>query len=221
MKCINPIRLKNNSEKTKDKYPYLDCACGKCAPCLVNRRRQWLFRLEHERLIWDYCYFITLTYDDVYCDGTLHKKHLQDFIKRLRHKVACKHYSIGEYGTSTYRPHYHLLIFTNDKLSSISDLPWKFGFVSCSEVTAASINYVTHYHVRPKIPKKLRNKGFEPAFKLCSRGLGLSFLFDYDEVYGLMPKSKFFDYIVNGGRVISDWNGNKFVLPRYYSKNNL
>lgn len=60
--------------------------------------------------------FITLTYDDEHLpkNGTLNKKHFQDFMKRYRKAIAPKKirfYHCGEYGDKKRRPHYHALIF--------------------------------------------------------------------------------------------------------------
>lgn len=78
-------------------------------------------------------WFITLTYDndhlpvgDWVCNssgdqvryGTLSKKHVQDFLKRLRinlHRIGWEEpilfYNAGEYGETTFRPHYHMIIW--------------------------------------------------------------------------------------------------------------
>lgn len=117
MKCVNPRKLLNRAATGLDDY-YIQVSCGKCYACLANRRRSWLFRLMHENLNSVITLFVTLTYDQLSMlrDGTLTqgvlvKKHLQDFLKRLRNYEQFTYYCIGEYGTNTHRPHYHCALF--------------------------------------------------------------------------------------------------------------
>lgn len=96
-------------------------------------------------------------------DGQLRvvdKKHVQDFIKRLR-KTLTKHYNnaklryffVSEYGcdkTSNYRPHYHgLLFFDSDEFRKDSYKviceAWKYGFVGSSPAQMHAAGYVAKY----------------------------------------------------------------------------
>lgn len=217
MKCLAPYRMKNPLYPEESELQYIDCGCGKCYPCLVNRRQQWLFRLEHESLDSFSTWFVTLTYDDCHCDGFVHRDHLQRFFKRLRHHANFRYYAIGEYGTTTFRPHYHSIIFVKSVTPSFDGdfskkvlACWSDGFSSCYPSSSAALNYVLHYHVRPKEPI-LGKK----TFFACSKRLGVSFLFDDDgnfvkDVAVMLQNSR--------NRVVSDYLGRKFVLPRYYVK---
>lgn len=63
--------------------------------------------------------FVTLTYDPsllpTLANGspTLVPLHLRNFLKRLRHhqQIKLRYFAVGEYGSETWRPHYHLGIF--------------------------------------------------------------------------------------------------------------
>lgn len=146
--------------------------CGKCNFCLVNRRNDWTFRLTQEHKKSTSAHFVTLTYtddsvpvvmlekpfNDQYAFLTLEKVHLQLFIKRLRKKFphikgpkGIRYYAVGEYGTKTQRPHYHLIIFNLDvygvELQKLMLETWQYGQVHVGEVTPASIHYVTKFHV--------------------------------------------------------------------------
>lgn len=112
--------------------PYMDGnaprPCGRCLPCLKGRSWRWTSRIILETFNHDHNAFITLTYSDKYLPDqhpdtdqmvypTVNPIHLQKFIKRLR-KIHSKtsdtklrYYAIGEYGTQTWRPHYHLALF--------------------------------------------------------------------------------------------------------------
>jgi hypothetical protein len=89
--------------------------CGKCIGCRLNHAENWAVRMMHEKDLHDENSFITLTYDDEHLPhgGTLQYDDVTKFIKRLR-KVTDKnlsYYYSGEYGDSTKRPHYHMILF--------------------------------------------------------------------------------------------------------------
>ena len=115
--------------------------CGQCMGCRIERSRQWAIRCVHEAQLHKENCFITLTYSPEFLpeDGTLVKKHFQDFMKRLR-KRFCKYsdepllppgtpfrhdlgnrclnpirfFACGEYGKKLSRPHYHAILFGFD-----------------------------------------------------------------------------------------------------------
>lgn len=207
--------------------------CGKCPPCRAYRRNIWNFRLNLERENSDFCFFTTLTYDDEHLDTYFDKKYIQNFHKRLRKyclKYLCnvRYYFTSEYGSKTKRPHHHsiyffdfsfneeypatrseqLAIFTNfvcyhlpEKLTSI----WAKGFVSCYYVNSARINYITHYHSRPKFPEGC--KFTRKPFVMSSSHLGFKSVEDLKIV------------LKNGLPMVYDrFNHAWLVLPRYYRR---
>nr|QJB19175.1 MAG: replication initiator protein [Microvirus sp.] len=112
------------------KNPYINgwmpCPCGKCIPCLINRKRLW----KHRLLLESYCHekssFVTLTYTDkeLYFQNdktgealpspSLRPRHLRNFLKRIRKAVSpdiLRFYGVGEYGDKSFRPHYHIALF--------------------------------------------------------------------------------------------------------------
>lgn len=220
MKCINQFRMKNPAFPDTSNIEYINCSCGKCANCLVNRRQQWWFRLFNESICSNKTYFVTLTYDSDNNDGVLHPAHLTNFFKRLRifASFRFRYYAIGEYGTHTLRPHYHVMFFVYDDdfefVSSVEHC-WYYGFVHVGACTPSSINYILHYHVRPKEPVEGLN-----TFQRFSKRLGLSFLFDNDDNGNLYIKNRsVLDMVLSSSnRVVSDGVGHTFVLPRYYVK---
>ena len=94
--------------------------CGNCIGCRLEYSRQWAVRCYHEAFIFKENCFITLTYNEENLpkDGSLKKKELSNYIKRLRRKIEPKQirfFGCGEYGTKgTNRPHYHLCLFGYD-----------------------------------------------------------------------------------------------------------
>ncbi len=108
MQCIKQKRIKNGYDMITT-FP-----CGKCTPCIITRRQEWVARLLLEMKTNLFCYFITLTYSDFDLpeDEGLSKEDIQDFTKELRRKYKIRYMISGEYGEKG-RAHYHGIIFTN------------------------------------------------------------------------------------------------------------
>jgi hypothetical protein len=100
--------------------------CGKCIPCLINRKRLWTHRIILESYKHESSSFVTLTYSDEnlefrnektkqeLLESTLSPTDLKNFIKRLRRsnpQVKLRYYAVGEYGDRSWRPHYHIALF--------------------------------------------------------------------------------------------------------------
>ncbi|MDO5343060.1 MAG: replication initiation protein [Bacteroidia bacterium] len=180
--------------------------CGQCIGCRLEKSRQWAMRCVCESSLWDYNIFLTLTYDNEHlpADLSLHKDHLQKFMKRLRKEFGdgIRFYACGEYGNLNERPHYHLILFNFRLLDaepirykpsplfispSLSKL-WPFGFHSFGSVTFDSAAYVARYCTK-KLTGDLAEEhyhGREPEFALMSRrpGIGHDWLQKYQsDVY--------------------------------------
>lgn len=228
MPCFSPlpaIRSANNPDKVLvckrgtllvpfvDKYtgqllePF-KVPCGRCDGCVVDKSLQWATRLVCESLCFprDRCYFITLTYSNdcihtVSRYPTLCKKDCQDFLKRLRYYFpddTVRYYLCGEYGNTTARPHYHLILFgiklpdlvpysrnfqgdylfTSAKLDSI----WSHGDCKVADLTFENCAYTARYSLKKRGKNDSRDfllsHDLEPEFSLCSRrpGIGSFFL---------------------------------------------
>lgn len=183
--CLNPIKLKDRLGKV------MEVPCGKCIECKKERSKEWAFRLMCESLNFQNSIFITLTYDDenvLNVPGapypyyaTLSSLDLQLFFKRLRFNLngrKIKYYACGEYGSNTFRPHYHAIIFNMDFCDSpLIEQSWGKGFVQVDPVNVQTINYVAGY-----VQKKLYGTDSYPdmiqaPFSRMSKRLG----FDYFE----------------------------------------
>ena len=83
---------------------------------------------------------------------------VQNYIKRLRKHLFQKlgsyetlhFYAVGEYGPVHFRPHYHLLLFTNSKevsevLRYCHDKSWKFGRSDFQRSAGGASSYVASY----------------------------------------------------------------------------
>jgi len=147
--------------------------------------------------------FVTLTYDNdcLPVDGSLDKRTLQLFFKRLRKKLKkrVRYYACGEYGEEGGRPHYHALIFGhcfsdrkllkrtgsgfNIYMSKELQSCWEFGYTSVGDVTFESAAYVARY-VMKKITGGEKDEHYvdkrtgvvrQEEFTLMSRRPGIGF----------------------------------------------
>jgi hypothetical protein len=186
MKCLNPIKLHNAGGEV------VDVPCGHCINCKKERSKQWAFRLMCEYKEWNCSVFVTLTFDTPFLTlvpdaeppyyATISPRDITLFIKRLRKNLGgrkIKYYACGEYGSTTYRPHYHLIIFGVD----FSDTPvieksWSQGFVKVEDVNIATVSYVSGY-----VQKKLYGSDsypdlIYPPFSRMSKNLGAKYFID-------------------------------------------
>lgn len=211
MKCNQPLSIwphrsidwidAGNVEKP------VSVPCGKCLPCLSNRRNDWSFRLQVE---WKHSLssmFVTLTYHPKFLPygGSLKKRDLQLFMKRLR-KRDCnsklRYYAVGEYGSKTARPHYHLLLFNCSDEKYIRS-SWQLGQVHIGKVSLASVAYCTKYIVQP--PDKIGD--LEKPFAVMSRSYGIG---------GKYLTDQMIQWHRQGHRNYAQVQNVKCRLPRFY-----
>lgn len=180
----------------KDGFP-----CGKCIDCLSKKRNDWSIRLQQEREYWlsrgCVTWMVLLTYSDKYVPKTkmgnnnLCQADVQKFLKRLRKDVTSKGYFLryfycGEFGPSTLRPHYHMLLFGLPNTLKKRDVKillekhWKKGFVGdkLGIATQRGIHYCTKYMINKILKVHRDDPEIEKPFTRMSKGLGMSFLFD-------------------------------------------
>lgn len=167
-------------------------------PCydLKRRRSMWYKRLYAE---WKYCtgtaFFVTLTYDEDHVPMefgdddlpnfyTVSKRDVQLFFKRFRKKYIdpvgrLRYFIVSEFGTNSYRPHYHALIFTDRPCtvefmkSAILDC-WSGGYILDVQTVrgAGCIRYITSYITKGcKTPTLL----LPESFCLMSRRPGIGY----------------------------------------------
>lgn len=218
MPCYSPVtgyqdRTGGRLQFTTSRPPnarQLQVACGQCIGCKLERSRRWAVRGTHEASLYEDNSFITLTYDDEHLPrgGTLVPKHATDFIKRANYHVGpFRYYIIGEYGETTWRPHYHAIIFGKDWLdkkhfsntdagptytSQRLEQIWGMGQCLTAAVTFDSIAYVTRYCTQVRTGRQAephyrrytaegKSYYLEPEFGHMSRrpGLGKHWLDKY------------------------------------------
>lgn len=181
--CWTPLAIKNKRIR-KDDYAHLTVPCGKCPACLHARSSAWVFRMEQENKRHSHSLFVTLTYDYDHVPlspsgrMSLRKKDFQDFMKRVRKRAGkgrvIKYYACGEYGSQTFRPHFHAIMFgvTESEVRA----SWTDGHVHVGEVAGASIAYTTKYVNKGKLIPMYQGDDRLPEFSLMSQGLGKNYL---------------------------------------------
>lgn len=184
--------------------------CGNCAFCTATKRSDWALRLHYEAQKHTVKRFITLTYADAHLvwahgNSQLHKRHLQLWFKRVRRAgYKVRYYAVGEYGSKTYRPHYHVILF-GDVPESVLRSSWDYGHIHIGEVTEASIMYTLGYIVNGK-GWQMRKNRVRP-FSVMSRrpGIGANYL-----------TAAMIEWHKSGRKNYSMIHNEKRHLPRYY-----
>lgn len=168
---------------------------------------------------------------------------VQNYIKRLRKHLykqlgsyeTLHFYAVGEYGPVHFRPHYHILLFTNSEevskvLRFCHDKSWKFGRSDFQIARGGASSYVSSYvnslSAAPLLYRSCR------AFRPCSRASLGFFEKGCDFVEGEEPYAQIeqkIDSVVNGR--IYNFNGLSIrstppisyirtLLPRFSSARN-
>ena len=142
------------------KRPYMmgsmECPCGACLPCRINRRRLWAHRILLESYKHPHSCFVTLTYNQEHVPSSLDKSHYQNWLKRLRkvlYPQQIRYYIAGEYGEISGRPHYHAAIFGLDRVTAGGDdgrggvvrATWPYGHTFVGDLTWESASYIAGY----------------------------------------------------------------------------
>lgn len=225
---------------------YVEVPCGGCIGCRLDRANGWAVRMMHEARMHSACSFITFTYRDAPFGTSLDYRDFQLFMKRLRKALrgprparrgggsggGVRFFCAGEYGGTTWRPHFHAALFgfwpsdsvyyrrspAGGKLyrSDIVDNLWTHGLCAVGTLNFQSAAYIARYCVKKQSgdsaslnyslvdPDTGEIRRLVPEFAHMSLrpGLGSRFL---DSFFSdVFPR----DYVVMDGR--------KVPVPKYY-----
>ncbi len=211
MSCLRPFLMKDKLGRV------FELSCGRCINCKKERSKAWAFRLMCESHEWFSSVFVTLTYDDEHVPylgepslpyyASLYPRDLTLFLKRLRKSLGdnrLKYYACGEYGSKTYRPHYHLIIFGLGFLDEpLISKCWDKGFIKLDPVNVQTVNYVAGYVQKKLYGSDVYPDIVVPPFSRMSKGLGKSYF------------EKNFDKIWKQGIT---FQGFRIPVPRYFYK---
>lgn len=203
--------------------------CGQCIGCRLDYSREWANRCLLEASYHESNYFATITYDDAHlprsfsCDpetgeviapcAALCKRDFQLFMKRLRKNTGQKirFFAAGEYGTNSFRPHYHVLLFglQLDDLTPYKKSPQGYpyfnsptldkcwtddegnskGFIVVGRLTWETCAYTARYIMKkqrgPEAAEAYAVLGLTPEFSLMSRrpGIARQYYDDHPEIW--------------------------------------
>lgn len=210
--------------------------CGQCIFCRLRRSLEWTIRCYHEQSRLGPGSFLTLTFNDETVpklkDGqlTLEYRPFQLFMKRLRKEFPVVNFRFlmcGEYGSTTFRPHYHAMLFGfrfpdlqpfgKYYRSPTLERLWSAGHSLIGDLVPGSINYVCRYNLKKITGDKADEwyKGRMPEFiRMSNRpGIGSDWL---DSFYGDVYKVDLFTEEVL--RDAARYQGKDSRPPRYYDK---
>lgn len=201
MECVNPRYLAKRD---------LIVPCGSCAFCLATRRSDWSSRMHYERKLHIASSFVTLTYADCHLTfrsgvSQLVKRDLQLWFKKVR-KAGYKfrYYAVAEYGSHTFRPHYHVLLFGYVPEDVIRK-SWDKGIVHIGKVSQSSVGYCLKYIVNSRY-RGYRNGRVAPWAVMSRKpGIGANYLTPEMVAWHRSDRKNYM--IVDGQKV---------HLPRYY-----
>lgn len=221
--------------------------CRHCVGCRLDKSREWANRIIMEQPYHKDSLFLTLTYDDAHLPpaypvnpatgeilsvhSTLVKSDLQKFWKRVRKNSGQKisYFASGEYGSTTYRPHYHALIFglhlddlevinhgfdgTPYYTSEFISKCWPFGMHIIGDVTWKSAAYVARYTMKKATHGYTKEyyevAGIESEFQAISSKPAIGRRF-YDDHPHLFDYRNFSVSTPQGGRIM--------YPPEYFRK---
>lgn len=197
MTCHTPLkayRAPGGGVVFKSSEGYVDrpvsLNCGQCIGCRLARATAWALRSVHEASLHTQNCFVTLTYspEQVPADGGLRIRDWQLFAKRVRKELGSFRFlHCGEYGESSFRPHYHACVFgldfhrpdwavfqrkhsgdvfTSPLLTSL----WGLGHATVGDLTFQSAAYVARY-----VMKKVTGDRSDDAFRRIDVSTGEEF----------------------------------------------
>lgn len=214
----NPVEITFRQPPLNDwqKYDQIALPCGKCVSCQIAKSRDWANRCILEMEDHSHTTFLTLTYDDAHLPrtwdinkatgectpvATLVPRDLQLFLKKLRFHADnhIRFFACGEYGSRTFRPHYHLIIFglhcqdaepqsrseignqyyTSDFISRLWTDQYgdPLGYHILAPATWKTCAYTARYILKKQTDQNSRqwykDHGLEPPFMRCSRSPGI------------------------------------------------
>lgn len=239
--------------------------CGSCLSCRLKYSSEWATRCMLEASQWTCNYFVTLTYNEYFVPRSkfydfneftgevfeneslsIRYKDIQDFMKRLRTNLERKYghtgvrvYGGSEYGPTTQRPHYHMILFNcpipdlkyecsnfrgdayytseflNDCWSYLdkkTGIRVPLGFVTVGDCTFDSAAYCARYMLKKHKGKDIdfySKRNIEPEGSFMSRKPGIAR--DYFDQNS--EKIYKYDQIIITG---SDGKAKRVRPPRYY-----
>lgn len=218
----------------------LQLPCQKCPDCKLRKAKEWALRCWHESQMHDESCFVTLTYADPYLPAyeDLDHRDFQLFMKRFRAKTGLKvkFFMCAEYGDTTHRPHFHVILFgywppdaeyhRTEKghkyyKSKILDDVWQKGFTDTTDASYGNAGYLARYSLKKQLPKEATQDRYiyvDHNGNTQHRKLEYVRMSTGREKWDGIGASWFREYAAQ--TVLNDYvldpNGYKNPVPRYY-----
>jgi len=222
---------------------YVNVPCGHCEECNKSRARGWAYRILEEAKKYENNFFLTFTYEDdhlplvrfndsyvntlVSDEISRFNKKLKTYLHRKKMNSEFRFYGVGEYGSRTLRPHYHVIYFNLDIpdlefnyykdgfihfKSEFLNSVWNKGLVDIGAVDIGSACYVARYCDKKQDRDQqqklfLKDHNIVSEFSCMSRRPGI----------GADALDKIIENVKNGVYSLQA-NGSNFSIPIYYSK---
>lgn len=204
---ISGILSGSRSSSLKSKQ-WIKIPCRKCYACKLNYSAEWATRITLECKKSEHNYFITFTYDDENLpeNGSLQPEDMKTFINSLRKQYEraakkegkeipkIKYFYAGEYGETTGRPHYHMILMNCEldlnqfydthidgqyhehwKSHQIENL-WNKGLIDIGTVEWSSAAYVARYCMKKQREDiDYEATGRHKEFVRMSQGIGMDY----------------------------------------------
>lgn len=223
--------------------------CGHCIGCLRKKQNDWSIRISEQLKQSPLNCFVTLTYrDDTVPYGidsdsgqirkSLRKDDYQKFLKVLRSNLNRKgvaspsFFVCGEYGSRTFRPHYHIVVCgANTSLIESALDYWRdrHGFVLSKDIGISQKDrqcvgmYVGKYCSKGVFIEQspLMVDFIEKPFCEASHFLGRKYIVDRIEYFSLLSEKKSYPSFDS---FVDDFQSNfvyrngdfSYSMPRYY-----
>ena len=213
---------------------YIVVPCTRCVLCRGRKVKEWQFRTVVQMNFTSLpSYLITLTFNNSNIPSRgVSVRSIQLFMKRLRISLyrygfkdlsKLSYLACGEYGKTTKRPHFHILLhgFPQDNaifpnlafILKFIESCWSYGFCYVKPCDSGASNYVTKYLLKSSYNLDIGPYS-NPPFLCSSKHYGLSYLTsDVLEFIYSNPPLKFLSVTDNlSGRIF------KTSLSGYYSR---
>lgn len=241
--CISKIRLTNERGET------YEVPCGHCPECIQQRRAEWTGRNMVELKHSARAYHVTYTFEEPlkiandefdyysYFDFWIPKRCVyQKLLKRMRKKYNFKYFGAFEFGSNSYRPHYHIIFYFKEDIELSEDdfkQFWPYGIITVDNVEQASCHYLTKDLMKYervvgysmdficRMPKEVKR---DMLFKRLLYKRGFNFMSIRPAIGAQLLDDKEFVHFVR--QYYDDFDtfpmlcveGQKFPFPRYYVK---